>query len=83
MAAKGQKAKTPVRTVRTQVHSGSVLLGMAAGVALLWSFEAYQRANLAARARTLAARPRPVPFRAVPTPIATKSPCPCAGALVI
>jgi hypothetical protein len=77
---KPKKKSSTVREVKSQLHSGSVLFGMAAGVALLWSFEAWQRSNAAARARMLAS-PRALPFRSVPTPI--KSPCPCAGALVI
>ncbi|MCJ7634460.1 hypothetical protein MUP77_18965 [Candidatus Bathyarchaeota archaeon] len=84
MPEKPPKRKTSaVKEAKGQIHSGSVLFGMAAGVALLWSYEAWQRSQVA-RARMLAlARPMPVPFRsAAAAPIATK-PCSCSQSLMI
>lgn len=69
-----------VRETRSQVHSGSFLMGAALGIGALWAFQIWEHSNTLRARATLAARPRPVPFRmAVPAPI----PCPCTAALMI
>jgi hypothetical protein len=86
---KPAKPRKTTRKVTGQIHSGSVLIGLASGVLLVLAVEEYIRSAARARARTASAsvynRPaqgRIISASTAPLPIATST-CPWQKPLII